>query len=197
MNSQKKTNIAEKGITLITLVITVILLIILAAITIKRLVVEDGMIETTLTAKEEHTIAEYKGSLEQVAQSVIMSNNIKGKDTTLTEIDNKIKELEWVKFTDPDEEGKNILVVSKEGYIFQVYYDSMYGTLEVEFIQKEPKPSPGEEIVYPRVKGRYVSDIDAILAEASVSKGKIVKLELIYKGEVVETKENPNRRSKV
>ena len=86
MKSQKKTNMAEKGITLVTLVITVILLIILAAIAIRSLVGNDGMVETTLTAKEEHTIAEYKSSLEQVSQSVIMSNNIKGKETTLTEI---------------------------------------------------------------------------------------------------------------
>ena len=195
MKGQKKTNMAEKGITLVTLVITVILLIILAAIAIRSLVGNDGMVETTLTAKEEHTIAEYKSSLEQVSQSVIMSNNIKGKETTLTEIADKVKELEWVKKADPYEEGKYVYVVSKEGYMFEIYYDSMYGTLEVEYIGKEPKP--GEDIAYPTVKARYEQSVESILAEASVSKGSIVKIELIYKGDVIGTLDNPIRRSKV
>ena len=195
MNGQKRRNIAENGITLVTLVITVILLIILDGIEFRSLLGYDGMIETTLTAKEEHTIAEYKGVLEQVAQSVIMSNNIKGKETTLTEIADKVKELEWVKKASPNEEAKSVFVVSKEGYMFEIYYDSMYGTLEVEYIGKEPKP--GEDIVYPIVKARYEQSVESILAEASISKGSIVKIELIYKGDVIGTVDNPSRRSKI
>ena len=182
----------EKGITLVALVLTVILMIILATIVIRNIVGHEGLVDTTLTAKEEYQIEEYRGAIEQIAQKVIMANNVKGKDTTREDIAKALREEEWVKLAEPDEESKTILVVTKEGYVFEVFYDEMYGKLDVEFLDKEKGKDP-----YPKVKGRYEQAIAAILAEATVSKGHIAKLELIYRSEVVDVAENPSRRSKI
>ena len=39
---------------------------------------------------------------------------------------------------------------------------------------------------YPKIEGRYEKSIASVLATASIAKGKIAKIELIYKGEVIE-----------
>ena len=195
MNKRKQIRLKEAGITLVTLVITVIILIILAAIVIRTIVGQDGMIETTLTAKEEYTIAQYREALIQIAQGVIMGNTAEGKETTLEDIAEAIRQEEWVRTADPNEEGKNILVVTKEGYIFEVYYDGTFGSLKVEYVGKEPNIKD-EDKVYPNITARYDNNTETIIANASVSKGNITKIELIYKDQVINTAENPNRRSK-
>ena len=116
MKKKKEQN--QKGITLIALVITIILLIILAAIVIRSLAGSDGLVETTLTAKEEHTIAEYRSALEEIVEKEIMTSNVKGKDATRKQIADKINEQDWVREANPDEESKSIIVITHEGYIF-------------------------------------------------------------------------------
>lgn len=50
----------ERGITLIALVITIIVLLILAGITISMLTGENGILNKASKAKEEHLIEQYK-----------------------------------------------------------------------------------------------------------------------------------------
>ena len=49
-----------KGITLIALVITIIILLILAGISIAMLTGQNGLLTKALKAKEEHLISQYK-----------------------------------------------------------------------------------------------------------------------------------------
>ena len=53
----------EKGITLIALVITIIVLLILAAVSIAMLTGENGILSKASTAKEKHLIAQYEEEL--------------------------------------------------------------------------------------------------------------------------------------
>lgn len=185
---------AEKGITLVALAITVILLLILATITIRSLIGHEGLIDTTLTASEEHTIAQYREAIYQMAQEVILGNTTKGKDTTREDIAKRIREEEWVKEAEPDEESKTVRVITKEGYVFYVFYDEIYGKLEVENIGKD---DPDTKAPYPKVKGRYEPKVASVFGSATVSEGNIAKIEIIYRNEVKKTYDNPSRRSKI
>ena len=177
----------EQGITLLALVITIILLVILSAVVIRGLAGNGGLVETTLTAKEQHTIAVYKETIEQIAQKTIIGKNTKGEEATVTDIAKEIKKEEWVSTAEPNEENHDILVVSKEGYVFQVYYNNVYGRLELDFIGKDT----GDGAPYPTVTAEYQQSIASILAKARVETGEIAKVELIYRGEVRGTIENP------
>jgi len=177
----------EQGITLLALVITIILLVILSAVVIRGLAGNGGLVETTLTAKEQHTIAVYKETIEQIAQKTIIGKNTKGEEATVTDIAKEIKKEEWVSTAEPNEENHDILVVSKEGYVFQVYYNNVYGRLEIDFTGKDP----GDGAPYPTVTAEYEQSITSILAKARVETGEIAKVELIYRGEVRGTIENP------
>ena len=61
-------------------------------------------------------------------------------------------------------------------------YNSEYGVIYVDYIGHE-KDGP-----FPKVNARYEKSIASVLAKASIEKGEIVKVELIYKEEVKETK---------
>ena len=190
MKKERKQNKKEEGITLLALVITVMLLIILAAIAIRSIAGNGGLIETTLTAKEQHTIEVYRGALEEISEKTIVGNNVKGKDTTVTEIAKEMEKEEWVKKAEPNEEDHDIYVVTKEGYVYQLYYNGIYGKLEIEYVDKETKDPA------PNLKAWYEQNLASILGRAWVSEGKIAKLELIYRKEIKETRENPKEEER-
>ena len=61
-NNQKK-HLSQQGITLIALVVTIIVLLILAAVTINAIFGENGLIKQIDIAKEKNAIAEYVDDL--------------------------------------------------------------------------------------------------------------------------------------
>ena len=71
---QMKRNEREKGITLLALVITVIVLLILAGITIGAITGNDGIIKNAQNAKEDTEIANEKEILEKATVQT-MGNN--------------------------------------------------------------------------------------------------------------------------
>ena len=85
----------NKGITLIALVITVIVLLILAGIGIAILTGENGILETAMQAKEKTELAEIEEQL-RLAQLAAKTNQKGGKIT----VDDVIKEL--------DKQGVNV-----------------------------------------------------------------------------------------
>ena len=185
MKKRKTEN--QKGITLVALVITIILLIILASIVIRSIAGNDGLIGTTLTAKESYTIATYQEAIEGVVQKTILANKIAGKETTRKEIAEAIQaEVDGVIKAIPNEETKDVVVITKEGYIFQIYYDNIYGTIETEYTGKLPEGENPDKIAIPELTGEYISSTGTIKAEASIKEGTITKIELIYKGNIVE-----------
>ncbi len=68
----KKLNRKEKGITLIALVVTIVVLLILAGISVSMLTGEDGLIKQSQKAKEETEKAEEK---EKIGESVVVAVN--------------------------------------------------------------------------------------------------------------------------
>ena len=75
----------KKGITLIPLVITIILLLILAGVSIRALGGENGLIAKTKIAKEENKKSEYKEKLSIAKTEAVAEKD--GQDINLDEYD--------------------------------------------------------------------------------------------------------------
>lgn len=112
------------------MVITIILLIILAGISIQALGGENGLITKTKMAKEENKKAEYKESFLMAKTEAMLEKN--GQEITLDEYIEQIKlnKIEGIKSIDKitNEKAK---IVTKEGYIFIITVNS------VDYYEKE------------------------------------------------------------
>ena len=75
----------EKGITLVALIVTIIILIILTAVTINNTLGENGLIDMATEALVRTQIAEYQEELDQI-----------GMITTADNVFNKITEKEYL-----------------------------------------------------------------------------------------------------
>ena len=110
--------------------ITIIILLILAGISIVALGGENGLINKTKIAKEENKKAEYKESLLIAKTEAIVKKE--GQDINLDEYIEQIKadKIEGIKSIDKitNEKAK---VVTKEGYIFIITVNS------VDYYEKE------------------------------------------------------------
>ena len=107
----------NKGITLIPLVITIILLLILAGVSIRAIGGENGIIAKTKIAKEENKKSEYKDYLSIAKTEAIVKKG--GVQATLDEYIEQIKadKIEGIKNIEKITEEK-AKVVTDEGYIF-------------------------------------------------------------------------------
>lgn len=76
------------------------------------------------------------------------------------------------------------MVTVLEGYEFQVYYNSEYGIVYVDYCGNEKGGA------YPNVTARYEKSIASVISNVSIEKGSIAKVELIYKDEIKETRTN-------
>ena len=110
-------NSKNKGITLIALVITIVVLVILSAVSIRTLGGENGLITKTQIAKEESKKSEYKDKLLIAKTEAIVIKD--GQDITLDEYIEQIKadKIEGIKSIEKITEDK-ARVITKEGYIF-------------------------------------------------------------------------------
>lgn len=115
----------QKGITLIALVITIIVLLILAAVTIAMLTGENGLIAKAIKAKEENQINAYKEEIE-LTRTEIRLQKENYEAPTLSEMKKALDKKDWKKqeteiIQDKEDNNKEKLkLVSKEGYIFYV-----------------------------------------------------------------------------
>ena len=131
----------QKGITLIALVITIIILLILAGISIQTLMGENGIINKASIAKEESKKAEYKEELELIVQELQIeqkTKNITDKDY-MDEYEEKIRNNERFKDKDAQitrKDKETILVTTKEGYVYKVT------KTKVDFIGKQGGTTP-------------------------------------------------------
>ena len=130
----------QKGITLIALVVTIIILLILAGISIATLTGENGLLNKANVAKEESKKAEYKEELELIGQELQIeqkTKNITDKEY-MNKYDKKIRNNERFKdaqqITRKDDE--TILVTTKEGYVYKVT------KTKVDFIGKQGGTTP-------------------------------------------------------
>lgn len=132
----------NKGITLIALVITIIVLLILAAVSIAMLTGEDGILKKASNAKEKHVMAQYEEELRmcvidlktdvEANGEIFNMNTIKEKFAEkLSELENK-DDIEFP--TDTSTESK--LYGTYKGYKF--YIDDKYSVYIEESRISEP-----------------------------------------------------------
>ena len=133
----------EKAITLIALVVTIVVILILAGISIATLTGKNGIINKANVAKEESKKAEYKEELELIGQELQieqMTENITDKEY-MDKYKEKIKEdvmFKEAKVSNPTTENDTIviIVITKEGYVYKIT------KTKVDFIGKQGETAP-------------------------------------------------------
>ena len=170
----------EKGITLIALLVTVILLVILVGVAVSQITGDEGIIVGTEEAVDDYKYQQYKEQIEQLVHSIILADSLAGRTTTVTSMAADMENESWIKSAVPNEESKDIIVTVQEGYVYQVYYDELTGMSSVDNVGTEDGAS------LPTVTATYNKETYTIEVTASCEDG-ITKIELIYGGEVVQT----------
>ena len=112
-----------KGITLIALVITIIILLILAGVTINLVMGEDGILGKAKQATEKTEIASIK---EQIQTDILGEQMLKSGEITESEINNILE-----KYGSISGEGAEKQITTKKGYIIKVA-DIWKGTTNTE-----------------------------------------------------------------
>ena len=132
-------NRQENGITLIALVVTIIVMLILAGITIQTTIGDGGIIDLAKQSKEEQLIASYKDRIGIVGINWSLNRTLDDSVTVdglwqdmqdAKIINNKETDVEKV-----DEKGNYIITVP-EGYKFQIHINE-YDDVEIDYIGKE------------------------------------------------------------
>ena len=146
----------ENGITLVALVVTIIILLILAGITVAALTGDNGLIQNAGNAKEQAEIANEKEILEQAA-IVAMGKNKRG-DITKTNLDKELDKTPGSgNYSSEDtEEGIKVAfksnrnyLIDKEGNVTSIKVPEpepekstenvktmLYGVIEIEFLNE-------------------------------------------------------------
>ena len=97
----------ERGVTLIALVVTIVVLLILAGVTIATLTGENGIIQRAVEAREKTEVATLEEKIKLItAESIINEYAGDSEEKTAQEIQNEL-----------NGQGENVLVVQWDKYI--------------------------------------------------------------------------------
>lgn len=159
----------KRGITLIALVITIIVLLILAGVTIATLSGPNGILNNATLAKGKTKIATIKEQAEIAKQGIIIENQKQGIDTTRDEIINAIaKELQI-----PTEDVEGNLIKTENGeYEIMVKEDN---TIEVVskgegYVDAEYKqPAPESDFLWKELEDGTIRILEYIGNEISLN----------------------------
>ncbi len=120
-------------------------------------------------------------------------------ECTLSNIAEELIKEPWIisAVTNEGEHVKNpdIIVTVDKGYEYQVFYNSMYGKVKVEYIGRiDPSKVNPEDAARdkPTIDARY-ERLDAKIYVTAHHESGIAKIELIRGNEVLATIENPVR----
>ena len=119
----------NKGITLIALVITIIILLILAAVTIATLTGENGILNKANDAKSEYTIGEEKEQVSLAYSAGKLKN--RGGAVTREQFENELREYEDGATVEQPEGGDFKVTFPKTGHVYTVKKEEISGP-EVE-----------------------------------------------------------------
>lgn len=113
----------NNGITLIALVITIVVLIILASITINIVSGKNGIIERAKQAKEQTIISQYKEKIEMIKIDVRLK--YKSIEITLANLKNEFEsdsQKYWVNIVEQvvDSGIEKIKLTTRDGYVFYI-----------------------------------------------------------------------------
>ena len=134
-----------KGITLIALIITIIILLILAGISIATIAGKDGLIIKTKSAKEEYIKSEMKEQLILAIQNLQAEKNGKGtlEDITQELASSSIKGYDIKAKEDKKTNGK-IIQMTKENITVKFLVDSNLKVVEINTEQNESEELEAE-----------------------------------------------------
>ena len=143
----KQKKLKERGITLIALVLTIIILLILAGVTLK-IVIDNNFIEKTITATDKYAISQYKEIIEIIKTSEHIKKQTDKLPNKLKDlVVEKLKEENWVTTirTSEDEdslEESQIQIITKDPYLLiaQIDDDGTITYLVEEIYDGEPYP---------------------------------------------------------
>ena len=132
----KKNYLDQQGITLIALVVTIVVLLILAAVTISAVFGENGLLKSIEIAREKTKIAEYKEDLNQKLLEAKI--NVLVDDSKVLEETRKIilRDEKYDGAVVSEVKDNKFTVITKEGYKFEVtpdgaeYIEKTSGTIE-------------------------------------------------------------------
>ena len=160
----------EKGITLIALIVMIVILVILAAVVIRGFTGNEGIVDATVEAAEDYNVTAYKEQVEQAVRGIVVKHMTLGEEITIADIAEELdEETIWVKsavpYTDTSITNTDMLVRVTDGYVYQVYYDSLYGVVFVEYVGKDD----GKD--FPTIKARYEKSHARVYAESKYSEG--------------------------
>ncbi|MCI8383387.1 MAG: hypothetical protein HFJ33_00640 [Clostridia bacterium] len=150
--------IQNKGITLIALVMTIIILLILAGMSIATLTGENGILSKASFAEEETKKKEYEEILKLIANELRANKIMNNWDnkTFLDEFEKEIPKEEKLKEAEMNRKNdETIIVITKEGYIYEVTenkveYIGKQGGVEIPKLEESNivfryNPSPEEQ----------------------------------------------------
>ena len=122
--NNKKNHLNQQGITLIALVVTIVVLLILAAVTINAIFGENGLIKQIDIAKEKNAIAEYVDDLNRKLLEARI--NVANDESKILEETKRLvaEDEKYSEATIGEVEGDNkFTVITKEGYEIDVKKD--------------------------------------------------------------------------
>ena len=180
----KKKSRKERGITIIALVITIIVLLILAGISIAAITGDNGIINKSDEAKKETEISQYKEKLEVIKHGEYADDYTVSIDKFLdkyAEAVRKDKMFKEAKEITADHTNKVVIVVTKEGYRFEVTLEETTyignedgeGNIDIDISKvKIAITSNPEEWTRDKVKVKITSNITKVSKEYSIDGGK-------------------------
>lgn len=111
----------QRGITLIGLVVTIIILLILAGVTVITLTGDNGLLTKAGSTKKENLRALIREKIQVESEGLETERQLKSK--TDREIFEEIQERLNLEETQYQISSKSMIITTKEGYIFTVLYD--------------------------------------------------------------------------
>ena len=168
----------EKGITLIALIVTVVILVIISAVAINIALGDNGIITSTETATKNYSIAEYQEIIEENVQRTILESAILGEEATLENLRDNLNstEIGFQTITKGDSIS-DVIVKTKEGYLFEAYFDEELGEYHVEYMGE------ADSSYIPEVNISY--DEASRIMTVNATTGNINKISIILNGEEV------------
>ena len=132
----------NRGITIVSLVITIILLLILAGISIQALT-NTGLFEQALTAKEKAKISDYEEALSLSKTEAVFENNYPGAEqkSILERMKNILSGQELFTGSDYEIVDNTLTITTSDGYVFEVTVDDA-GDAKINYISKSDKIPP-------------------------------------------------------
>ena len=127
----------SKGITIVSLVITIILLLILAGISIQAFT-GSGLFAQAIKSKQQAKLAEIEEHLKLTLTEMITQKN--GEKVTIDEYIKYLKEIENINITDEYEENGKYIIEVDDKYVFEISDKDTYISIDKEGLKEDLAP---------------------------------------------------------